>query len=319
MNRTGVTKRWDVVVLGSINTDYVVRGPKLPAPGQTVAGGVFYEGPGGKGANQAVAAARLGGRVAMIGCVGDEPRGQEMVRGLKREGIDTRHVRFVKGTASGAAIIGVGPGGQKQIQVALGANREVSAAQIDAAGQLIAEAKVLLMQFETPVARVLQAARLARQHGTLVVLDPGPPAKIPKALFSLVDCLRPNRDEAQAILGFRIVSRTEARRGARQLLGMGIRLAVVDSADGTSLFVRAGDEVLVPRLHVKAVDATGAGDAFAGALAIALAEGFSLSRTARFAKTAAALSTTKPGAQASMPTRREVERKERARVTPAGA
>ncbi len=308
MNAAPPSKRWDVVVLGSINTDFVVRGPQLPAPGQTVAGEVFYQGAGGKGANQAVAAARLGGRVAMIGCVGDEPRGREMVRGLRREGIDTRHIRLVPGSASGAAIIGVGPRGQKQIQVALGANREVSAAQIDAAEKLIAEAKVLLMQFETPVARVLQAARLARRHGTRVVLDPGPPAKIPKALFSLVDCLRPNRDEAQAILGFRIVSRTEARRAAKQLLGLGVGLAVVDSADGASLLVREGEEVLVPRLAVKAIDATGAGDAFAGALAIALAQGFPLARTARFAKTAAALSTTKPGAQASMPTRREVER-----------
>jgi len=296
-----------VIVLGGINTDYLIRGPVLPAPGQSVAGHDFLVAPGGKGANQAVAAARLGARVALIGRVGAEPRGRELVRGLRREGINVSHISFDPKIPTGAAIIAVDARGEKQISAALGANLHLTTAQIRAAEPLIAKAKVVIAQFEAPLPCVLLAARLARKHGVKFMLDPAPPTPIPAALFPLICVIRPNSDEAEKLTGIKIKNRADARRAARRLLHRGVEIAALESGDGGDLIVTRAVEIFLPRLKVKTVDATGAGDAFAGAFAAALAEKLHLDQAVRLANAAAALSTTRPGAQSGLPTRRQVE------------
>jgi ribokinase len=301
-------KRWGIVVLGGINTDFVVTSERLPEPGQSVKGKSYYSGPGGKGANQAVAAARLGARVAMIGRVGADHRGHELVRGLRANGVDVRHVGTDRELASGAAIIAVDDSGEKQISVALGANSGIGRAEVQAAEELIAGARVLLMQLEVPIAAVLRAATLASKHGTKVILDPAPPTKVPDKLFSVLDVIRPNRDEAEQLTGREIKNREDARGAARTLLKRGIRIVAMEAGGAGDLVISAKEEIFVPRFKVKSVDATGAGDAFAAALAVGLAEGLSLPEIARMASATAALATTKVGAQEGLPTRKEVER-----------
>jgi ribokinase len=297
-----------VVVIGGINTDYVVQCDELPCPGQTVQGRDLFVGPGGKGANQAVAAARLGAEVHLIGQVGDEPRGNDLVRGLRAEGVNTRFVSFDKKRASGAAIIAVDGSGEKQICAALGANLSWKPQRVRDAEKIISKAQVLLMQFEAPMACVLAAAKLAAKHGVKVVLDPAPPTKVPAELFKLLNAIRPNSDEAERLTGVKVKDRASARRAAQVLLKRGVQVAAIQAGDAGDLVVSEDEEILVPRIKVKAVDATGAGDAFAGGFAVAIAEGLPLRDAARLANVTAALSTTKFGAQAGLPTRAEVER-----------
>lgn len=297
-----------LVVIGGINTDYVVPVKTLPTAGQTVQGGDLFVGPGGKAANQAVAAARLGAEVFLIGRVGDESRGRELVDGLKQEGINTRFVGFEPNRASGAAIIAVDHNGEKQISAALGANRSLTPAHIREAEEVIAIAAVVLMQFEAPMKCVLEAARIAKKHGAKVVLDPAPPSKFPAELLKLVYAIRPNSDEAEQLTGIKVRDRASARRAARALLKKGVEVAAVQAGEAGDLVISNAEEFLVPRMKVKTVDATGAGDALAAGLAVGIAEGMSLHEAARFANVTAALSTTKFGAQAGMPTRAEVNR-----------
>ena len=297
-----------MVVLGGINTDYVVHSNSLPQAGQTVQGGDLFVGPGGKGANQAVAAARLGAEVFLLGQVGREERGKHLLKGLATEGIDTRFISLDPNHPSGAAIIAVDADGEKQISAALGANLTLNAAHVQKAASIIRKADVLLLQFETSMECVLQAAKLARKHGIKVVLDPAPPAKIPKELFKLLYAIRPNSDEAEQLTGVKVKDRATARRAAQVLLKEGVHLAAVQAGDAGDLVVSETEEVLVPRAKVKSVDSTGAGDAFAAGLTVAIAEGMPLRDAARFANATAALSTTKFGAQTGMPTRAQVDR-----------
>lgn len=297
----------DIVILGGINSDFVVRGGSLPTEGQTTPGDSFYSGPGGKGANQAVAAARLGARVAFVGRVGKDDRGRELVAGLRKEGIDVRHVASDARAQTGAAIIAVDEKGEKQISAFSGANGRVSLAQVESAKELIASARVLLMQFEVPMPCVVRAAEIARKHGTKVVLDPAPPAPIPAKLFSLLEIIRPNLDEAQKMVGRAIKNPSDARSAAKALLERGVKMVAMESGEKGDLVVTDGAEILLPRLKVKTVDATGAGDAFAAALAVGLAEGLNLEEMARLANATAALATTKVGAQEGMPSRSRAE------------
>jgi ribokinase len=306
--RTHSSKPWDVVVLGGINTDFVVTSECLPEPGQSVAGKIYYSGPGGKGANQAVAAARLGVRVAIIGRVGKDDRGRELVRGLSANGVDVRHVCIDPKMLSGAAIIAVDASGEKQISVALGANSGVRAFDLDSAEELIAGAKVLLMQLEVPIAAVLRAATLARKHHTKVILDPAPPIKIPEKLFSMLDVIRPNRDEAEHLTQRPIRTREDARAAARGLLNRGIQIVAMEAGRAGDRVMSDNAEIFVPRFKVKSVDATGAGDAYAAAFAVGLAQGLALRDIATLASATAALATTRVGAQEALPMRKEVER-----------
>ena len=296
-----------IVVLGGINTDYVIRSKELPRAGQTVHGEDLFIGAGGKGANQAVAGARLGARVSLIGRVGDEPRGRDLVTGLLREKIDIRFVSFTPRRPSGAAIIAVEAGGEKQISSGPGANLALTPKQIREAEELIAKADVLLMQFESPMDCVVAAARIAREHGVKVVLDPAPPTRVPRELFRMVYAIRPNSDEAEQMTGVAVKDKASARRAGEVLRKKGISVVALQAGEAGDLVISEEEEIFLPRLKVKTVDTTGAGDAFAAGLAVGIGEGLSLRAAARLANVTAALSTTKAGAQAGMPLRRQVE------------
>ncbi|MGQ0572023.1 MAG: ribokinase [Armatimonadota bacterium] len=298
-----------MVVVGGANTDYLVRGPRLPEPGETVQGDVFQPADaGGKGANQAVAAARLGARVAFVGRVGADARGESLLRRLKAEGVVVQHVAIDKRAATGVALINVDEDGEKQILVAPGANLRLSASDVKRAGSLIQNARVLVLQFEVPMKANLAAAQLAHRAGVPIVLDPAPAVRAPKKLLRLVNVIRPNEHEAEALTGVKVSGRESARKAASRLLAHGIGAAIIAAGEGGNLVVWRNDdsrceEFWLPKLSVKTIDATGAGDAFAAGLAVALAEDHSVTETALFANAAAALTTTKLGAQPALPKR----------------
>ena len=300
--------QWDVVVVGSVNTDFLIRGPKLPTPGETALGEEFHEGPGGKGANQAVAAARLGARTALVARLGRDRRGDELAERLSAEGVDLRHVVRDAEAVTGAAVILVDHHGEKEILIAPGANGRMGAADLDAAADMIRSARVVLCQLEIPLEAVSAAFRLGRAAGAKTVLDPAPARPLPDELLRLLDVIRPNASEAEALTGIPVHDRAAARRAAEQLLGRGVRAVAVQAGDEGNLLVWAGGECWMPKLPVKSIDATGAGDAFAAGLAVMLAEGRPLDEAGPFANAAAALATTVVGAQSGLPRREAVEK-----------
>lgn len=299
-----------VTVVGSLNTDLAVRAPKLPERGETVLGGSFAVFPGGKGANQAVAAARLGASVVMVGRVGDDAFGGQLREGLAQEGIDVTHVRATEGTASGVALITVDPAGHNTIVVASGANMRLTTADVDAAGAAIAGSQILLLQLEVPADVVAHAAALAKRSGCRVVLDPAPAppsGSLPGDLYRNLYVINPNEVEARTLTGIEVTDDQGASAVARRLLELGCQAAVIKrGAQGAFLATDAARET-VPGIPVRAADSTAAGDAFAGALAVALAEGRELTGAVRFANAVGALSVTRMGAQPSMPRREELE------------
>ncbi len=289
-----------IVVVGSLNRDVTADVPRLPRPGETILGTSHRWDNGGKGANQAVAAARLGQRVAMVGRVGDDDAGRQLVASLEREGVDASGVGRDPAAATGLALITVVPGGENTIVVSLGANAHVRPADLDAAP--LADADVVLLQLEIPISAVGAAAAAAT--GT-VVLNPAPAAVLPPELLDAVDVLVPNRGELATLAGGEEEVDLDAL--AAQAAGLDGSGAVVVTlgADG-ALVVTGDDAEHVPSPRVDAVDATAAGDAFCGALADALARGESLVAAARWAVAAGAAAATRPGAQSSLPTPGEV-------------
>ncbi len=297
---------FDVVVLGGANYDYSGFGPELPGPGDTLRGEGIDDAPGGKGANQAVAAARLGARVAFIGRVGRDERGDRILAALQREGIDVSQVQRDAKAPTGVALIHVNGHGEKQILAIDGANKKVSPRDVRAAKAVIQGAKVLMLQLEVPLAATMEAARLAHRAGVKVALDPAPAIPLPESLLRMLTIIKPNAGEARAQTGVTVKDRPSARKAAQMLLARGVQAAAVTAGTQGNLLVSADGEWWMPRLRVKSVDATGAGDAFAAALAVMVAEGRSLQEAGIFANAAAALTTTVVGAQASLPTRRAV-------------
>ena len=297
---------YDVVVVGKANIDYLVRGPRLPGPGQSVNGDAFQEAVGGKGANQAVAAARLGARVALVARVGRDSRGDVVLARLHDEGVDTRFVTRDPEEPTGVALCQVGASGEKQILSASGANARLTAALVREAAPALTSARVVLCQLGVPLEAVEEAVRIARSVRVLVMLDPGPPAPLPNGLLAQLDVIRPNASEAQILTGIRVRDRNGAREAARDLLRRGVKTAVVQAGDDGDMALSRDRELWLPRFDVKRVDATGAGDAFASALAVCLAQGKPLEEAGPFASAAAALATTHLGAQASLPMREAV-------------
>jgi ribokinase len=292
-----------IVVVGSLNLDLVVRVDRLPGPGETVSGGDVFRNPGGKGANQAVAAARLGRRVAMVGRVGDDEAGRELLASLEAEGVDTAQVRAVDGVPSGAAFIAVSGDGENQIVVSPGANARLGPDDVAAAGAALRAAEVTLVQLEVPLAAVAAAVRAA---GGRAVLNPAPVRALPAELLGEVDVLVPNRVElAQLARGPMPGTVEEAAALAGRLPARAV--VVTLGADG-AMVVEDGDASHVPAVPVRPVDTTAAGDAFCGGLADALAGGAALQDAARWAVRVAAAACTRPGAQASLPTPEEVRR-----------
>ncbi len=299
-----------IAVVGSLNVDFVLTVWRFPAPGETLVGSDFATFPGGKGANQAYAAARLGAAVSMIGQVGDDAHGPWLRQHLAAAGADVAHVRSDAAVSTGVAVITIDGAGQNQIVIVPGANGTFTAERLEASAAGLESAAFVLLQLEIPLPTVTAAARRAREAGAIVILDPAPAQELPGELLRWVDYLTPNETELTALTRGQpaaVLDRAEAAQRARQLRDLGARNVIVKmGAKGALLLSEAGAHFW-PAIPVQAVDTTAAGDAFNGALAAALAEGRSILEAGRWATAAAACSVTRRGAQPSMPTRAEVE------------
>jgi len=301
-----------IVVVGSLNMDFVVRVEHLPAPGETVLGRNFQMFPGGKGANQAVAAAKLGGNsvdVRMIGRVGYDVFADHLKASLSAAGVDVAAVHATRSQATGVALISVDRAGQNSIVVASGANHQLAAADVEAKRQVFHGARLALLQLETPLDTVEAALAVAREEGLTTILDPAPAQPLAAGLLERVDILTPNETEALGLLGRAAarVTPAEAVELAEALRRMGPKTVIVKLGD-QGCFAHAGlTHDHFPGFPVEVKDTTAAGDTFNAALAVALAEGAPLQHALRFANAAAAISVTRPGAQASAPSRREVD------------
>lgn len=299
----------NIVVIGSSNTDMVVKTSHLPAAGETVLGGEFMMNAGGKGANQAVAAARYGEHVVFVARVGDDMFGRQTLESMCRDGIDTSCVSVDSDRMSGVALISVNAEGENSIVVASGANMALGREDIDRAAEEIRRADVVLMQLEVPMATVEYAAEVAAAAGVPVILNPAPAPAGPlgAGLLSRIDVITPNRSEATRISGIEVTDMASARRAAEAIHAMGTRRVIITLGGEGSLIYDGGEFEHIGATRVEAVDTTAAGDTFNGVLAVGVAEGRSLARAAREASVAAAISVTRMGAQTAAPTRAEVE------------
>lgn len=298
-----------IVVVGSSNTDMIVRLDRLPAPGETILGGTFVSAPGGKGANQAVSAARAGGAVSFVARIGRDMLGEQAMAGFRRDGIRVNHVVRDRAAPSGVALIFVAADGENSIAVAGGANARLSPADVRRARAAIERASIVLVQLETPLPTVTAVAQIAARRGVPVILNPAPAQPLSDALLRHVSILTPNETEAKLLTGIDVGDEAGLQRAADALLARGVK-TVVFTLGARGAFV-AGPEIRqrVPGFAAKPVDTTAAGDVFNGALAVALGEGQPLLDAVRFANAAAAISVTRFGAQPSIPRRREIEQR----------
>jgi ribokinase len=299
----------DVIVIGSINIDLVVKVAHHPALAETVIGQNLQRFPGGKGANQATAIARLGGDVALIGKVGDDPFGEELVASLNKDGVDTSHVTTQPGISTGAALIEVNERGENTIVVAPGANYTLLPPDIDAVEEDIASARLLVLQLEVPLATVEHCIRLASRYKVPIILNPAPAPSSPlsPALLKDISYLVPNEVEAGQLTEMTVGDMASARTAASTLVEQGVPTVIITLGDKGCQLATAQQQTYFPPVKVDAVDTTAAGDAFIGALAFGLAAGRPLEYAIRYATYVGALSVTRPGAQTSLPTHAELE------------
>ena len=299
-----------IVVVGSINVDLVVRVATLPRPGETVLGGRFASVPGGKGANQAVAAARAGGRTTFVARVGDDSMGHAAINAFRAEGIETDFITITPHGPTGVALILVDASGENSIAVAGGANDRLCTDDIERARPAIEAADVILLQLEVPLEAVAHAVTIARAAGTRVILNPAPARPLPAAILARVDILTPNETEGESLASqgdAPAPSAADADALAGTLLGLGPRAVVVTRGAAGALVATAEDRTHVAAFPVEPRDTVAAGDVFNGCLAVMLAEGLDLVAATRFAAAAAAISVTREGAQTSAPRRGEIE------------
>jgi ribokinase len=296
-----------ITVVGSLNMDLVVRVAHLPAPGETILGRDYRTIPGGKGANQAVAAARLGGVVHMVGRLGSDQSGQSLRANLSAEGINTDFVRADPVLASGIAMITVDEAGANTIIVASGANMTLTPQHIREAFKGIAMMDVVVLQLESPLECVLEAARLGRARGAKVVLNPAPARQLPDEIYKTVDVLVPNETETSLLTGSLVGTLEQAEQAAGRLLEMGAGEVVLTLGSRGALVVTPGQSAIhIPPHAVEVVDTTAAGDAFVAGLAVGLAQGLDLVEASRLGNAAGAVAVTRLGAQPSMPTRTDL-------------
>ncbi|CAJ0818513.1 MULTISPECIES: ribokinase [Ralstonia] len=297
----------DVLIVGSLNMDLVIRTPRLPRPGQTVAAPALETIPGGKGANQAVAAARLGGKVAMLGCVGDDAYGTALRDGLRREGVETSMVSVHAGAATGIACVTVADSAQNTIVIVAGANQLLTPAMIEAQHAAFERARVVVCQLESPPDAVECALKLGRRLGKTVILNPAPAiGPLPTPWLAACDYLIPNETEAALLTARAVDSPEAALDAAADLHAQGAKHVIVTLGARGIAYVDATTRLLMPAPSALAIDTTAAGDTFVGALATALAEGAAPNAAIQFGQAAAAVSVTRLGAQPSIPFRSEV-------------
>ena len=296
-----------ILVIGSSNTDLVVNVDSIPKPGQTVLGDSFFVNPGGKGANQAVGAARLGKDVSFCCKTGEDDYGRAAKELFAKEGMDTSFVFSTPDHPSGVALIAVDKNGENSIVVASGANMDLLPEDIDSIGSF-ARFDIVLCQLEIPLQTVEYIATKARRDGAKFVLNPAPACKLPDSLLSCVDILTPNETEAEIISGIKVTDTESAAAAARKIMETGVGQVIVTLGSKGSLLCSDKEQTLVPAFKVRAVDTTAAGDIFNGALCVALSEGKEMVDAIRFASAASSISVTRKGAQASAPYRDEVNR-----------
>ena len=296
-----------IVVVGSSNTDMVINMERLPLPGETLIGGDFFMNPGGKGANQAVAAVRLGGDVTFMTKVGNDTFGSRAISLYRAEGLDVRYALMDELHPSGVALIMVDAHGENCIAVASGANAHLTPADVDEAKDLIAGVDIVLMQLETPLDTVSHVARMARDKGKKVILNPAPARHLPESLLRDLYMLIANETEAELISGTQITDMDSVARAADVICSKGVENVVITLGAKGAFIREKGAYHQVPGMKVKAVDATAAGDTFCGAVCVALAEGKGIVEAVEFANRCAAITVTRRGAQSSLPYRREVE------------
>ena len=301
-------ERGSILVIGSANMDMIVKSATLPKPGETVIGGTFSMVPGGKGANQAVAAARLGGPVCFLTCLGDDEFGQSLRATYEREGIDTRLLQTIEGSHTGIAFILVDGAGENMISVASGANACFTPDRLGGLDRLEIRPECVLLQLEIPLDTVAAAADWAKRRGAKVILDPAPsPAGgLSNEILSSVDILTPNEVEAAALAGREVRSFEDAIEAGKSLVERSSCSAIITLGDRGGVYVSASENWTYSTPRVEAIDSTAAGDCFAGALALGLAEGKSVREAVGFAARAAAFSVTRMGAQSSLPRREDL-------------
>jgi len=296
-----------VVVVGSVNVDLTIKSKRLPRPGETILGGGFTTGAGGKGANQAVAAARAGADVRFVARIGADPYGQEMLKRFRAEGISTKHIVRDEASPTGMAFILVDEHGENSIVVASGANARLSLGDVEAARGEIESAGVLLVQLETPLDTIQRAIRIACESNTRVVVNPAPGQHLSKEWLKGVDVITPNRLEAEMLTGTKITNEAALVATARCIQEYGIPTVVITLGHQGAYLAGENGTRMIPSYLVNAIDSTGAGDVFSGSLAAFLAEGTPIEDATRMAVASASISVTRMGAQSSAPLRNEIE------------
>ena len=297
----------NIVVIGSSNTDMVVKTSRFPLPGETIMGGMFFMFAGGKGANQAVAAARMGGKVSFVAKVGKDIFGEQAIKGFENEGIDTTYISVHESTASGVALITVDAKGENEIVVAPGSNNLLDEENIGNAEAAIAEAEIILLQLEVPIATVTFACRKAFELGKKVILNPAPACTLPIEIYSHLYLITPNETEATLLTGIDVMDEKSADAAADKLLSYGVRNVIITLGSKGAYFKNKELSFLTTTEKVEAIDTTAAGDVFNGAVAVVVGEGNTWQKAILTACKAATISVTRMGAQASAPVRSEVE------------
>jgi len=295
-----------IIVIGSSNMDLVARMERMPAPGETVGGASFMQANGGKGANQAVAASRLGGDVLFVSCVGDDLFGESLRKSFSEDGLDISRVKVSGTSPTGTALIFVDSSAQNSIAVAPGSNSDLLPEDIDSLEDVIAGAQYLLVQLEIPLPTVERAVNIAYRHGVKVLLNPAPFCQLPEDLLKKLFLITPNEVEAGLLAGKTVASKDDAQVVSSFLRSKGVENVIVTLGSNGSLVSTPERSETIPACRVKAVDTTAAGDVFNGALVVALSEGRDLFEAALFATKASAISVTRAGAQPSIPFRGEV-------------
>jgi ribokinase len=298
-----------IAVIGSLNMDLVVRVPRIPKPGETIIGADdLHMIPGGKGANQAYASAMLGAEVSMVGRVGDDMFGEQLITSLKKAGVDTHNITRDSDAPTGIAMIVVEEGGQNSIVVSSGANWRISPMDVLRAETVIRSANLILLQLEIPLPAVIKAAQFAKDHGVKVVLNPAPAQQLPAELLSLTDILIPNETEAAMLSGCDVGTDDGIRQAAARLCQSGVKTIIMTRGSRGASMITENEIVHFPAFSVEPVDTTAAGDAFVGSFAVALVEGRSITEAVRYGNAAGALSSTKSGSQPSMPGRDDLDK-----------